>query len=326
MAAAEAQAGGLAAGVRWDLSDLYAGPDDPRIEADLAQALAVRARFAERHRGGVGKLAADELAAAVDELEALGERAARPASYAQLLFAADTSAPRHGALLQRVQERGTEIRNELVFFELEWVGLDDGAARALLADPALAPRRHFLESMRRYRPARAGRVRGEARRGAGEHRAPRLLAPLRRAGRRDALPREARGRDARARRGGGALAPLRAGARAAPRGRARAHRGAAHERAPARLHLQHAGAGQGRRRPPAPLPDSDGLAPPGQRDRRRPASTRCSPPASRATRWSRATTGSRRACSGSRSSRTSTATRRSPRRAARAAGARRARS
>jgi oligoendopeptidase F len=152
LAAAEAQTGGLAAGVRWDLADLYAGPEDPRIEADLAQALADAQRFAERHRGGVARLSAEALAQAVAEIEAIGERAARPASYAQLLFAADTSLPRSGALLQRVQERSTEIRNALVFFELEWVGLADGPARALLADPALAQRRHFLESMRRYRP------------------------------------------------------------------------------------------------------------------------------------------------------------------------------
>jgi len=152
VAAAQTQTGGLAVGVRWDLADLYAGPDDPRIEADLAQALGDAQRFAERHRGGVATLSAETLALAVAELEAIGERAARPASYAQLLFSADTSVPRHGALLQRVQERGTEIRNALVFFELEWVGLDDGAAHALLAAPALAQRRHFLAAMRRYRP------------------------------------------------------------------------------------------------------------------------------------------------------------------------------
>jgi len=153
LAAAEAaQTGGLAAGVCWDLSDLYASPDDPRIEADLAQAQAAAQRFAERHRGGVARLSADALALALTELEALGELAGRPASYAQLLFAADTSVPRHGALLQRVQERASEIRNTLVFFELEWVGLDDAVARALIEAPALATRRHFLESMRRYRP------------------------------------------------------------------------------------------------------------------------------------------------------------------------------
>ena len=143
---------GLAAGVRWDLSDLYAAPDDPAIEADLDRALAQSQAFAERHRGRVATLAAADLSAAIDELEVLNEPAVRAACYSQLLFAADTSDPRHGALMQRVQERVSEIRNTLLFFELEWVAVEAATAEALLADPALARRRHFLGSMRRYRP------------------------------------------------------------------------------------------------------------------------------------------------------------------------------
>jgi len=142
----------LAAGVRWDLSDLYAAPGDPAIDADLERALAQSRSFAQRHRGRVATLGAAELAAATDALEALNEPVVRAACYSQLLFAADTSEPRHGALLQRVQERLSEIRNTLLFFELEWVALEDAVAEALLADPALARRRHFLSAMRRYRP------------------------------------------------------------------------------------------------------------------------------------------------------------------------------
>ena len=142
----------LAAGVRWDLSDLYAAPDDPAIEADLDRALVQSRSFAERHRGGVAALAAAELAVAIDELEALNEPVARAASYSQLVFAADTSDSRNGALMQRVQERISEIRNTLLFFELEWVAVEKEAAEALLADSALAKRRHLLDSMRRYRP------------------------------------------------------------------------------------------------------------------------------------------------------------------------------
>ena len=149
---ANANGGGPAEGVRWDLSDLYADPDDPALEADLERSLEVARSFAARHRGRLASLGAAELADAVDAFEALQEPLTRAAAYAQLLFAADTSAPRHGALLQRVQERGTEIRNELLFFELEWVALDAERADALLADPALARRRHFLQSLRRYRP------------------------------------------------------------------------------------------------------------------------------------------------------------------------------
>jgi len=150
--AARAEQGGLAAGVRWDLGDLYAGPDDPRIDADLDASLAGARRFAERWRGRLASQGAAALAGAVDELEAIEAPVARAGSYAGLLFAADTSAPRHGALLQHVQERASEIKNALVFFQLEWVGLDEAVAERLLADPGLAARRHLLASMRRYRP------------------------------------------------------------------------------------------------------------------------------------------------------------------------------
>jgi oligoendopeptidase F len=147
-----AAGGGPAAGVRWDLSHLYGGPDDPRVDADLDASLTRAQAFAERYRGRLGALDSAELALAVDELEALQEPVARVGAYAQLLFAADTSAPRHGALLQHVQERITEIRNALLFFELEWLSLDAERVDALLADAGLANRRHYLLSLRRYEP------------------------------------------------------------------------------------------------------------------------------------------------------------------------------
>ncbi len=143
-----------AAGVRWDLSDLYAGPDDPALTRDLERALDAARAFEARYRGRVVHLDAAALARAVDELEALEEPVHKAASYANLLFSADTGAPRHGALLQHVQEQSSEIRNRLLFFELDWVGLDEERARRLLADPALARRRHFLTLLRRYRPHR----------------------------------------------------------------------------------------------------------------------------------------------------------------------------
>ena len=142
---------GPAAGVRWDLSDLYASPSDPALEADLDRALAGARDFERAYRGHVASQSAHALASAVDALEALNEPVTRALSFASLLFAGDTADPRHGALLQRVQERASEIRNTVVFFELEWVALTDEAAATVLRDPLLARRRHFLESIRRYR-------------------------------------------------------------------------------------------------------------------------------------------------------------------------------
>ncbi len=147
-----AEDGGLASGVRWDLSDLYAGPDDPQIDADLDRALVDARAFEGKYRERIVVLNAGELADAVSEYEALLEPVSRASAYSDLLFAADTSVERNGALLQHVQERTSEIRTALLFFELEWVALDADAVDALLGDPALARRRHHLSALRRYRP------------------------------------------------------------------------------------------------------------------------------------------------------------------------------
>ena len=149
--AAETMEGGAAAGVRWDLSDLYQSSNDPQIDADLENALEHARDFESRHRGRVAELSAEALSQAVDELEGLQEPVVRAGAFAGLLFAGDTQEARHGALLQRVQEMGSQIRNTLLFFELEWVGLDEETATALLDQPELARRRHFLSAMRRYK-------------------------------------------------------------------------------------------------------------------------------------------------------------------------------
>ena len=48
--------------VRWDLSPLYAGPDDPALEAEVTRAGERAKAFAETYRGQVGTLSASELA------------------------------------------------------------------------------------------------------------------------------------------------------------------------------------------------------------------------------------------------------------------------
>ena len=86
------------------------------------------------------------------ELAALQELVGRAGSYAMLNFATATADPERGALLQLVQERGTQIETALLFFELEWAALDDERAEELLADDGLDFCRHHLRSARRYRP------------------------------------------------------------------------------------------------------------------------------------------------------------------------------
>jgi oligoendopeptidase F len=138
--------------VEWDLHDLFEGPDDPRIDDELDEAAAAATAFRERYRGRLGELSAAELNEAVVELERLKSISTRVETFARLRLAADSSDQSRGALVQKVRERNTQIETELLFFDLEWSGLDDGIAERLLVDPALAQYANVLRSERRYKP------------------------------------------------------------------------------------------------------------------------------------------------------------------------------
>lgn len=143
-----------AEGVKWDLSELYTGPSDPRIEADLAEAQGRAEAFARRYRGQIagGQLDGVTLARALAEYEALSEIEHRPSFYANLLFSADTQNLKAQQLVQRTREASTETANLLIFFSLELIALDDERFALLLAAPEMAEYRHYLETLRRFKP------------------------------------------------------------------------------------------------------------------------------------------------------------------------------
>jgi oligoendopeptidase F len=138
--------------VEWNLSDLFEGPDDPRIDSELEEAVESAQAFRERYRGKLGELSAEELRDAVAEAERIKSISYRVEVFARLRFAADNSDQARGALVQQVRERNTQVETELLFFDLEWAALDDDVAERLLADPALGHYATVLRSERRYRP------------------------------------------------------------------------------------------------------------------------------------------------------------------------------
>jgi oligoendopeptidase F len=141
-----------AEGIRWDLSDLFSSYDDPRIDETLDACRSEAEGFALRTRGKVANLKPGELLAAVKELEQIEDSLSRVANYSSLLYSADSMKPEFQDLDQRVEQRVTEIRNLLLFFELEWLALGDAAAERYLGAPELKNYRHFLSSIRRFRP------------------------------------------------------------------------------------------------------------------------------------------------------------------------------
>jgi oligoendopeptidase F len=144
-----------AAGIHWNLGDLYQGVDDPAIDIDLAKALRRAKAFEKKYRGKIEDLKptnAKKLLKAVVELESLYEQMDRPAIFAMLLHSGKTDDSKHGALLARTQEQRTEINKHLIFFDLEWVKLSQSTAKKLIHRPSLKKYRHWLEQKRVWKP------------------------------------------------------------------------------------------------------------------------------------------------------------------------------
>lgn len=146
-----------AEGIRWDLSDLFFSYDDPRIEAALNDCRARAENFSDRFKG---KMRQDEgprpaeLLERLKELEQIEEALSRVANYSSLLYAEDSLRAEYQDLEQRVEQRVTDIRNLLLFFELEWLELEDEIAERWLRESILKPYHHYLKSLRRFRPHR----------------------------------------------------------------------------------------------------------------------------------------------------------------------------
>jgi oligoendopeptidase F len=136
----------------WDLEPLVDGGGTDAVEQLLTDARDRSAAFAERYRGHLGELDADALAEAMRELAEIHDMGGRAGSYAMLDFTLDTADPARGALVQKARELGAAIETELLFFELEWNQLPDEHAERVLESDELAFCRHYLRTLRRYRP------------------------------------------------------------------------------------------------------------------------------------------------------------------------------
>lgn len=139
--------------VRWDLSALFSGMDDPKIESAWSSLTAEAAEFDRNYRGKINSsdLSPSILLKAIQDAEQLTTNASKPIAYASLLFAASTSDPAVGAFLAKQMERASALSVATLFFELELQAAPDEAVDRCLADPSLASYVHFVRHARLYK-------------------------------------------------------------------------------------------------------------------------------------------------------------------------------
>lgn len=135
----------------WETTPLYAAASAPELEDDLARGAREAGEFRHNYQEKVARLDAAGLKVALTDYEQLNELLLKPQLYAHLLFAADAEDDTNKKLSQRTAEFGNRMSRELLFFELEIMEIPDERYAELAAAPELAPFRHYLDSVRRFR-------------------------------------------------------------------------------------------------------------------------------------------------------------------------------
>ena len=135
----------------WDLTDLYAGPDDPALRSDLDWARDQSGSFRDRYQGNLANIDGTEMGAAITEYERILETLYRAMSYAQLLFAGDMENAENGRFYQTVQEEVNSISAQSLFFALEINRLEDEAIARLCAHPEVARYAPWIRELRIFR-------------------------------------------------------------------------------------------------------------------------------------------------------------------------------
>ncbi len=138
--------------VRWDLTSLFSGLDDPRL-ATVWSDLGVQADdFGAKYRGQVSSLSPLALAEALGVYANISANASKPINYASLVYSCQSNDAAVGAFLAQQMEEASELSVKLLFFELELQDLLPAKADHLASDPALGEYQHYLGLVRLFSP------------------------------------------------------------------------------------------------------------------------------------------------------------------------------
>lgn len=135
--------------VRWDLSELFSGLDDPKIETTLNESRQKAERFVSQYRGKLGDLSPADLALAYHELEAISGPLYRLGMFVNLEYAVDTADDKIKALLGKIEQSSSTTSNLLVFFSLELGNLSDKQFAKFEGAEALRDYEYKISKMRK---------------------------------------------------------------------------------------------------------------------------------------------------------------------------------
>lgn len=137
--------------INWDLSDLYASNNDPKLASDKKTVVELAKDFAAKYRGKVAELKPKPFKEMLDEYEQIIDLSGKIGSFAYLQWSTDTGNSAFGKLVAETNELSSEVSQKLVFMDVEWLKISEEDAQKIIDSEELSKYKHYLESSRLYK-------------------------------------------------------------------------------------------------------------------------------------------------------------------------------
>ena len=134
--------------ITWDLTELFSGITDPKINQAIAEATAAADAFEKKYRGKITSLSAESLLRCLQDLEGFEAKFSDLTLYSSLSFASDMTVPQAQALNDRVDKFSANIGKQLAFYSLELGALVKSKPQ-IINEKTLSNYRHSLERVHR---------------------------------------------------------------------------------------------------------------------------------------------------------------------------------
>src|SRR3989344_5467790 len=134
---------------RWDLSLMYSGVDDSQIDLDVVALVEMAKRFNASHKGKLSST----LGKAISDYSEIDMFNNKIFAYLCLLQSINVAEPVVKAKLADIDRTlSREFGENLTFFQIELVALDDTILTGLYSDPIVAKHRPWIEHIRIFKP------------------------------------------------------------------------------------------------------------------------------------------------------------------------------
>lgn len=135
----------------WDLSDLYNGIDDPKIQKDLDKYKKNAEQLAKKYKGKIKDLSSEEFLQAVKSVEEMSIIGSMLGEFAYLNMVTQMKNKEAMIFYQNISEKLTDYSKPTIFFSLEVNKLPDSKIKEWLKNDGVAFYKPWLDKVRRFK-------------------------------------------------------------------------------------------------------------------------------------------------------------------------------